>query len=162
MDELPNTAQIPPNCFRLEELEVLQAAEGKVLEDVQYFLWLNRFEGEQPPLRFLYAVELVLENSPSLVVVADEEEPGLRVVDAESLIQTARDLQTLHGQISLQQVHAGAFPLWESVAGTFLEAVRLTREENGLYLNDALLLDFNQHRILVTLAEKEGLAVMPY
>ena len=48
--------------------------------------------------------------------------------------------------------------LWQDVMEKPLVAIRLTRHSNGLYRNDALLLDFGEHAIVVELVkEGEGL-----
>ena len=47
-------------------------------------------------------------------------------------------------------------------ARNLLAAVRLSKNEEGLYYNDALLLDFGQGQVLVALSGKEGLAVDAY
>lgn len=149
----------PPGCFRLEDLETLQSFENQTLRDVNYYLWLNRAEAGAPPLRFLYALELVFEQPEALLLSSGEDSEAIRLIAPETLIDTARRLQTLHGRVSVQRVSAGAFSLWQPVVGRTLEGIRLSKSENGLYLNDMLLFDFGFRRILVQLGAKEGLEV---
>lgn len=158
----PVSDPTPPGCFRLEELESFQSCETQVLVDVNYYLWLNRTDADLPPLRFLYCLELVFEDRGALLLSSGEDSEAIRVLSPEALIKTARQLQTLHGQVSIQRISAGAFPLWEPVMGRYLEAIRLTKNEAGLYLNDALLLDFGVRQILIQLSQKEGLEVGEY
>ena len=47
-------------------------------------------------------------------------------------------------------------------ARNLLAAVRLSKNGEGLYYNDALLLDFGQGQVLVALSGKEGLTVDAY
>ena len=160
--ETPHTDHTPPDCFRLEELQAFQSFEGEQLDDVNYYLWLNQSEEEGLPFRFLYALECLFDNQEALLLSVDEESTAMRVVDAETLVKTVEGLQPLHGKISLQRVNAGSFPMWAPAVGQKLEAIRLTRTEEGLYLNDALLLDFGEHSVLVRLSLKEGLEILNY
>ncbi len=152
----------PPECFRFEELQAFQAVESAALVDVNYFLWLNNTEPDQPPYRFLYAVELVFEGGGALLLSSGEDSEAIRLLSAENLLKTAQALQALHRQMTIQRLAAGAFPLWSDVLGQPLQAVRLTRHESGLYLNDALVFDFGEKQILVQLSPKEGLELGPY
>lgn len=149
----------PPDCFRLEELEAFQSFENQLLSDVNYYLWLNRAEAGEAPFRFLYVLELVFEQPEALLLSSGEDSEAIRVISPETLIDTARGLQTLHGRVSVQRVSAGAFPLWQPVLGRTLEGIRLSKKDDGLYLNDMLLLDFGSRRIMVQLGLKEGLEV---
>ncbi|MBK8429013.1 MAG: hypothetical protein IPL27_25035 [Lewinellaceae bacterium] len=153
----------PPDCFRMEELEIFQSFENQTLVDVNYYLWLNQAETEDGiPLRFLYALELLFESNESLMLSSGEDSAAIRLIHAESLVNTARQLQELHGKVLIQRVSAVAQPLWEGVAWKVLEAIHLSRNEAGLYHNDAVLLDFGSKRILVRLSEREGLELEPY
>ncbi|MCC6462014.1 MAG: hypothetical protein IT260_16185 [Saprospiraceae bacterium] len=149
----------PPDCFRLEDLEALQAFEGRELTDVNYYLWLNRTEAGAAPYRFLYTLELAFGYDGALLLSSGEDSTAIRLIAPETLIRTAQQLQTLHGQVSIQRVNAGAFPLWQPAIGKLLATIRLSRNDAGLYWNDALLLDFGAWQILVQISQKEGLEV---
>ena len=150
----------PPECFGLEELETFQSFESQLLADVNYYLWLNQADDGAIPYRFLYTLELVFDSNDSLLLSSGEDSEAIRVITAETLLETARQLQRLHGKISIQRISAGAQPLWQPAIGKILEGIRLSRNDAGLYLNDALLLDFGKRRILVQLSEKEGLEIV--
>lgn len=152
----------PSGCFRIEELQAFQAFEACTLVDVNYYLWLNNTEADKAPYRFLYSLELVFERCGALLISSGEDSTAIRIISAETLIKTARELQKLHKSVSIQRVNCGAFPLWQPAIGQTLHAVRLSRDESGLYLNDALVLDFDSHQIMVALAQREGLEVGDY
>ncbi len=152
----------PAGCFRLDELEAFQACEHQILADINYYLWLNRADPSAAPMRFLYCVELIFEGPASLLLSSGEDSEGIVQLAPEALIKTAQRLQTLHRQVSVQRVSAGAFPLWQPVVGQPLEAIRLSRHESGLYLNDALLLDFGERQVVVQVGLKDGLEVGVY
>ena len=153
----------PPDCFRIEELEMFQSFENQTLVDVNYYLWLNQAITEDDiPLRFLYALELLFESNESIESLIFSNIASIRLINAESLVTTARQLQELHGKVLIQRVSAVAQPLWLDVAGKMLDAIHLSRSEAGLYHNDAVLLDFGDKRILVRLSERDGLELAPY
>lgn len=152
----------PPNCFRLEELKAFQTFEQQSLVDVNYYLWLNRVETGEAPLRFLYVLELIFEQPEALLLSSGEDSAAIGIITPEALVKTAGQLQTLHGRVSVQRVSAGAFPLWQPVIGHPLAGIRLSKTEQGLYLNDALLLDFGIRKVVVQLGMKDGLEIGEY
>ncbi len=153
----------PPDCFRIEELEIFQSLESQTLVDVNYYLWLNQAEMEGvAPMRFLYALELLFESNASLILSSGEDSAAIRLIDAASLLATAKQLQDLHGKVLIQRISALAQPLWEGVVWKVLEGIHLSKSEVGLYHNDALLLDFGSKHIMVNLSAQEGLELAPY
>lgn len=147
----------PPGCFLLEELETFQSLEGLTLDDVAYYVWLNRVEGDTANARFLYALELVFNSGGSLLLSSGEDSEAIRIISAEQLVETAGKLQQLHGEPVIRRIIADAQPLWHDLTGKTLQGIRVSRNETGLYLNDALLLDFGGINILVHLDKHEGL-----
>ncbi len=125
--------------------------------DVNYYLWLNQPGEGSAPRRFLYTLELVFENAGALLLSSGEDSEAICLIGAEELVETARRLQQLHGKALIQRVPAGVQPLWRESVGKVLTSIRLSRNDAGLFLNDALLLDFGERRILVRLGEREGL-----
>ena len=158
MDTPDQQHLITPGHFQLAELNTLQSYENKVLADVWYYFRISRNQ-EGNLSRFLYFLELIFDSAASLNFSSGEDTDSLEIVNAETVVQTALDLQAAHGETSIQRAHAGAYPLWESLIGTPLEGARLSKDENGLYFNDAVLLDFGPRRVLVSLSEREGLAL---
>ena len=152
----------PPDCFCLEELQAFQSFETQVLADVNYYFWLNSTRADNAPDRFLYAVEFIFEQQGALLLSSGEDSTAIRIISAETLIQTARDLQTLHGQVSVQRANTSTLPIWATAVGQALHAIRLSRNEDGLYFNDALVLDFGTPQILLRLSPQDGLEITPF
>lgn len=150
----------PADCFQLEELKILQSFDNQLLVDANYYLWLNHTGGSNAPLRFLYSLELVFESAGPLLLSSGEDSEAIRLIGVEDLLETARRLQHMHGKALIQRVSAGAQPMWRESVGKTLKGIRLSRNEAGLFLNDALLLDFGERHILVRLHEREGLIVV--
>jgi hypothetical protein len=148
----------PPDCFRQSELEAFQTFENQILATVNYYLWRSNSKSA-----FLYALELYFENGETLLVSSGESSDAIRVISAESLVETAQKLKELHGEALIQRIVANVQPLWNDVIGSVLEGIRLSRqEENGLYSNDAMLLDFGEKQIMLELSEKDGLELGEY
>ncbi|MBV6440470.1 MAG: hypothetical protein DYG98_13625 [Haliscomenobacteraceae bacterium CHB4] len=152
----------PPDCFLLEEIQTLQSFEKQVLEGVNYYIWHNQPEAGTMPHRFLYTLELVFDTGESLLLSSGDDSEAIRLITAENLVETAHRLQRLHGKPVIQRVAAGIQPVWREVVGKTLQFIRLSRNEAGLYLNDAILLDFGERRVLVRLSEREGLLAGAY
>lgn len=152
----------PPECFSLKDLELFQSFEGQILHDVYYYMWLNQQGAGETPMRFIYYLELLFDSNESLLLTSGEDSEAIRIGQAEELLRSAERLRDLHGVITVQRVHAGNFPLWQPALNHLLEAVRLSRHESGLYLNDAVLLDFGRRRVLVHLGAREGLELSVY
>jgi hypothetical protein len=151
------TDSTPAGFFRLEEVQIFQSIENETLADVNYYLWLNQADSDGPPHRFLYALELVFEDSGALLLSSGEDSESIQILRPEALVETARRLQQLHGKVLVQRVSAGAQPLWQNAVGKLLASIRLARDESGFYHNDALLLDFGATQIEVRLSAREGL-----
>ena len=150
----------PPDCFRQTDVESFQSVENQILSGVQYFLWLDAENAL--PYRFLLALELLFESGESLLLSSGEDSEAIRVITAEALLETATHLQELHGKPIIQRMQRSEQGFWPGLMGKVLEAVRLSRHENGLYRNDALLLDFAQAGgVVIQLPESgEGLEIL--
>ncbi|MEI6410585.1 MAG: hypothetical protein WCR52_14440 [Bacteroidota bacterium] len=152
----------PQGCFKIEELQTFQTFEGQILQDVYYYMWLNRQPEGEPSYRFIYYLELLFDSHESLLLTSGEDSDAIHVGHTEDLLGTAERLRELHGVITIQRVHAGNFPLWQPALVHPLEAIRLSKHESGLYLNDALLLDFGRQQVLVQLSARDGLELSVY
>jgi hypothetical protein len=150
--DLNSEEKVPFDCFRQEEAESFLGFEGQRLEAVYYYIW--PVPGQNG---FLFALELIFDSGERLLLSGGEDSEAIRIIGSESLMETARKLQELHGQPVLQRMVANAQPLWQQAAGEILMAIRLSRHENGLYRNDALLLDFGHKALFVQISERDGL-----
>jgi hypothetical protein len=153
---------MPPDCFLLEEIQELQAFEKQPLAHVNYYIWHHQAKPGEQPHRFLFALELIFEANESLLLSSGEDSGAIRLVTAENLVEAAEKLKRLHGKPLIQRIPASAQPQWRQVVGKTLQFIRLSHNEAGLYLNDAVLFDFGERRILVRLSEREGLLTGEY
>ena len=158
---VPEQAQTPPDCFRLEELERFQSLESQTLDNINYYLWLHSApSGRELNQGILYFLELIFEHHDPLYLTCGEDSTAIQVSDEATLLDTAARLQSLHGQPTIQRIRANTSLLWQPLIGKTLTAIHLARHENGLYANNALKLDFGDSQIVVQLAQKEGLEIV--
>ena len=150
-------APTPPDCFLQKEVEVFQTFENQRLAAVNYYLWRANVKSS-----FLYALELYFENGETLLLTSGEDTGAIRIISAATLVATAQKLKSLHGEATIQRIAANIQPLWRDVIGLSLEEIRLSSNESGLYLNDAVLFYFGETQILLELSEKDGLILGEY
>jgi hypothetical protein len=148
-------ASFPQDCFLEEEVRHFQTFENLRLNGVIYHLW--RRPGGLPP--FLFALELRFETGEILLLATGETRDVLILLPPEQLIKTAQTLTEMHGEAIIQTTPAHAQPIWQNAYGQILNGIRLSRHPEGLYYNDALLLDFDACQLLVQPADDEGLAL---
>ena len=121
---------------------------------------------DEPDLQFVnvtldVGVSVEFENEDALILTSGDDTDAIRVSTAVDLIQKAQQIQTQTGQAAVQRMHASASALWQPVIGQVLQAVRLSKNDDNMFLNDALLLDFGEvnNNLLVTLNPTGGLAL---
>jgi hypothetical protein len=152
----------PEGCFSLEALEVFQSFEGQILETVNYYLWVNEVGNDASPFRFLYFLELIFEQNETLILTSGEDSTNITITTAADLVDTANKLRDLNNRISIQRVLANPHQLWMDVIGTPLESINLTPNEEKYYLNDSLMLDFGQKKIIIQLSQRDGLELIDW
>ncbi len=147
--------EIPDGHFTLSELEIFRQIENATLEGVDYYIWLDT-EAEQPVWRFLLAIELRMGEAGSVIVSAGEDTDAVRVVQQEELLKTAAALYKIHGKPVIQRASRDHHIPWNRQINSTLQAVRLSKSEEGYYLNDALMLDFGDTGLIIALNQDGG------
>lgn len=144
--------------FSQEEVETFHSFDGKVLTSVNYFIWV---QPENKQHRFLYCLELLFNIDESLLLMVDEDEDNLKIIGVSEFIAKASSLKERNGGIAvLQQADPSSIEPWKSVVGSLLLGVRLTAGDEGLYTNDALLLDFVNKGVIVAINDNGGILVV--
>ncbi len=154
-NDIQNGDRTPDQCFRQEEVESFLGYEDQRLEAVYYYIWPDEKGGG-----ILFSLELIFDSGERLLLSAGEDSEAIRIISSDTLMDTARKLQELHGAPVIQRMMANHQPLWQHAAGEILLAVRLSRHESGLYSNDALMLDFGHRGIILQLSERGGLELL--
>lgn len=151
------TDPTPEGCFSLDEISAFQSVTGEILADVNYYFWFNV---NTPDQRFLYYVEILFQSDNALILSSGEDSEAIRVTDAMSLIQQARTLMERNtGTPAIRQLNASESALWKPLLGKALDGIHLTKNEAGLYDNDAMLLVFDGVQRIIALHPGGGLAI---
>lgn len=150
--------QIQPSedAFPKETVEIFQLFENQTLSGVDYYTWRHE-NGE-----FLYTLALSFENAGTLMLAANEESSAIRLIEAEEVNRNAQKLQEMHGHTVIRKLNAAQQPLWQGCVDFPLVGIRLSRQEDGFYRNDVLLLEFVSRQILLQLNPQHGLDLFEY
>lgn len=142
----------PSGCFPLEALELLQEVEHAPLAHVYYHIRTTP-NGAQ-----LLALELNTKCNTTIVLGSDHDEPAVRVFKPQQWLeyvsQVYRDTSApLHRHV------ANNLSLWQTLIHQNIREILLSRNEDGLALNDALVIDFGAEKRIVQISETAGLAL---
>lgn len=143
----------PPDCFRLEDITTLRASEGCILARVNYYIWKSSTDTPG----FLYFLEMIFTDHTALMLSSGEDSLAIRLSNAETLVNTARRLQAIHGIPLIERLSAQNSPIWRNVISQTLRSVQLTKHANGLYANSAIQFVFDNQHVTVMIGEREGL-----
>lgn len=153
-----STITTPEGCFSLEDITTFRALDGEKLADVNYYFWTSADKSQQ---RFLLFMEILFVSEQALIITSGEDTDAIRIVEAMDVINKGKDLMARNDRKpAMQQLSATASAIWHPYSGQPLTSIRLTKNDAGLYLNDAILLDFGTGGVIVALHDKGGLAVM--
>jgi hypothetical protein len=150
---------IPLECFTEEECRVMQTFRRVAIQDVTYYLWVNRLGEGALPQRFIYYVELIFVDGRTLLFTCGEDSTSIQLGSADALVGMASRLRESQGGAAIQRVLASEMLLWKRFSGQTLEEILLSKNGGGLYLNDVVLLSFSGGGILIGLGVREGLTV---
>ena len=149
----------PPDCFRLEELEAMRSFENATIQDVHYFICTNpAATGTESPA-FLFAL-LLIATDKQLLFCSGEDSAALRIMDSDGLASVIRHFGGGGNASNVQRLSASKQAIWENVIGARIQAIQLSRHESNLYRNDAVQLDFESQKIVLSLSEREGMALL--
>jgi hypothetical protein len=144
----------PPDCFQLHELEAMQDFGGQLIEEIFYYTYKKNTDSGTESPEYLFAVLLVSSES-GLLISSGKDAAALSILSPEALeaiIEHHQNYAVLRRQSAMQQ------KTWASIPQKKLEQIQLSRHENGLYRNDALLLDFGHSEVLIgVIMEKPGM-----
>ena len=153
-----NDDPTPDGFFKLEELQTFKSLQGEQLADVNYFFWHH---ASTPEVQFLLFIEILFVSEHALILTSGEDTDALRIIEAMDLIQQARQLMERgNGEPAVRQLNASGSAIWMPLLGQKLQGIHLSKDpSNQLYVNDALLLQFEDHGVVVALNEKGGMGV---
>lgn len=147
--------------FSDEELKKITSIEGKTLEQVICYIWVNKTD-PNAIVELIDNVELRFADHTHLVISCNQDVEGLTVSDDFDYRQEQVQLdQEFGGKIRIIPVDASKTKMWEDVPGKVLESVDVTREGND-YLSDSIVLNFEKEKRIISLSPLDGLIIDYY
>ena len=144
--------------FSLNDLQQLQSMEGKILQEVIYFVWVNRINKNQP-LVFIDKLQLKFSDQAIITLTAGEESDALHfLTDFDPVAEAVEMEERFNGEISLKAHHANNDKFWSTVIQHPIRSVRLSKR-NDEYLSDAFILDFESESRLIGVSPEEGILI---
>lgn len=131
----------------------MQAFEGEYLDDILYYTYKNAAAAGTESPEWLFAILFVAGDS-ALLVSTDEYSEALRVLNAAELQEV---VAVLGQSASIRRIAALQQGLWAAIPDRKLLSVQLSRHVNGLYRNDAVLLEFSTCKVMLCLNDGEGM-----
>jgi len=144
--------------FLFNELQHLQAIEGKTLNTVIYQIWRNRANPAHP-FDFIDKIELIFNDGPSVMLGVSEEALGITVNQQGDDTEKRKNdlLKEFQGRITMHVVPMNNTELWSPTIQQLIEHVKLEKLSNGTYSNEAVLLEFQNHYFIEIRYHDDGL-----
>ncbi|MDI9340057.1 MAG: hypothetical protein QM534_05735 [Sediminibacterium sp.] len=154
-----NTAK-PKSSFDEEALIQLHSFNGKKVAKVVCYLWQN-LVNPNDPVELIDGLELRFEDNTRLNFSSDESGEGLSVRPYSLKEENELLNNEFKGKIKIFGLDASSTKMWQDVIGKTLIHIRLTKED-GLYLNDSVLLDFETEPRTLAISPMDGLVIDYY
>jgi|GEM_PF-2954514 len=155
---------MPPKSitfFSEESVGRLKKLEGKILTDVNHYLWINNAKPSEP-LEFIDWVELIFKDGTIMIMTAGRESDGIKLpIHFDFAHEQEKIFEQFGHQIHLQLKNMSQSTLWSPTINVPLGGVYLMTEDDKHYQNQAVLLDFNGD-IIEVFTNYEGLGVEVY
>ncbi len=144
--------------FSDHQLRLLSSAEGKTLQKVVIYFWVNRLNPEAQ-IDLIDNVELVFTDGNALVLTCNEDSSGLEVLADFNFEEEKAALKAQFGdKIRIIPIDASTTKMWTDVIGENIEAVELSKEGEQ-FLDDALILNFGLEKRSIGISPTDGLIV---
>lgn len=147
--------------FSHNHLKQLKASEGRVLKNVLYHNWVNKFSSEER-FEFIDKIELQFTDHNIVITVPETEEVGLTLAD--DFDAEKYRLMLLHefgGKIDIQTENMNGNVLWENAVNKKLVKLGVVHEGDNVYSNKTIMLDFGDEQLEI-LPGIDGVIVEPY
>jgi hypothetical protein len=149
-----------PNYFTLIDLVALNSMEGKQIEKITYHVWENRVNPDPNELfESLDWLELEFTDNSIICFTAAEESDGIKLIEFNLDEERARITALFGNKIQLVSHDMTFSETWIQATMLPITAVELMADKTQQYLNNAMMLRFSDHQMLIGLNPHEGLLV---
>lgn len=144
--------------FNNHQLKLLTEAEGKTLQKVIIYFWVNKLNPSEN-VELIDNVKLWFTDNSYLMLTCNEESNGIDVLDFFEFDEEKKRLHEEFGdKIKLIPIDASGTKMWTDVINQSLEAIELSRDGEE-YMNDALILNFGIEKRTIGISELDGLII---
>ncbi len=148
------------NGFTDEELVKLHSYNGKIIANVICYLWQNMSNPDET-VELIDSLELRFTDETRLSFSSTESGEGLTVRSYSLKAENEILQQEFAGKIKIFGLLASKTTMWEDVIGKKLIHVKVTKE-NGIYLNDSVVLDIEEQPRTLAISPMDGLVIDYY
>lgn len=144
--------------FSDHQLKLLTTAEGKTLQKVMIYFWVNRLN-PNAQIDLIDNVELVFSDDTAMVITCNDESTGINVLEDFNFEEEKATLKAEFGdKIKIIPIDASTTKMWTDVIGQAIESVELSKEDEQ-FLNDALILNFGTEKRSIGISPNDGLII---
>jgi len=132
--------------------------KNNVLKDINYFLWINKSNLENPYV-FIDTIELEFETGLPVFFKINENDTGINLLNDFDFEATKKEVTELfNGLITLKKINALEFPVWKDVLKSEFVAIKSDLEKEG-YANNYFEIVFKKNTIAINYHPSEGLQI---
>ena len=145
--------------FTDEQLKNITSAEGKVLQKVVIYFWVNRFNPEAH-VDLIDNVELFFTDDTSLAITCNEDSDGINILNDFNLAEEKALLKAEFGdKIKIIPIDASTTKMWTDVIGETILSIDLSKDGDN-YINDAIILNFGiKEKRTIGISPSDGLII---
>ncbi len=150
------------STFSNNELQLFKSIEGKIVDKVFIYFWVNNFNVNDK-LELIVNFEMLFTDQSHIHINLNEECTEISITKTFELEAQNKELELeFQSKIKIVPINASQTKMWQDVIGKKVEQVLLSSNETG-YLNDACIIHFseNEHRT-IGLSPLDGLILDYY
>lgn len=144
--------------FNNHQLKLITEAEGKTLQKVIIYFWVNKLNPSEN-VELIDNVKLLFTDNSYLMLTCNQDSNGIDVLDFFDFEQEKIRLKEEFGEkIRIIPIDASTTKMWEDVIGQSIEAIELSKNEEE-YLDDALIISFGIEKRTIGISPLDGLII---
>lgn len=144
--------------FTPDSLRRLIEAQGKELKGVICFLWQNSINSNDV-VELIDHVQLVFKDGYKLTLGSNSDNTGLEAVEYDYETEKSELEKEFGNKIKIFAVNASSTKMWKDLTGCKLESIQITKEGEGSYLSDSVLLNFGNEKRSIGISPLDGLII---
>ncbi len=144
-------------------LNKLYSLEGKTVDSVYCYLWINQVQPEKS-IEIIDAVEFNFTDGDTVTISCNESQEGLIITDYNFEKQKETIEKTFPGKLKIFKVSTEKTEMWKNIINTKLTKVKLNIDkEANKYLSDEFIFEFeNKEMRLIQVHPLDGIILDYY